>query len=260
MKSLLNDQVIVITGASGGLGASMATEMIRRNAKVVIVARSEEKLKLLAATLGERCSYYPMDVSSMEQIVFITEQIHSDHGKIDVWINNAGYGVFEKFVDSSLETIADMMDINYMGTVRCTKAVLPYMLEAGRGHIINVASLAGKIGTPKGSAYGATKHAVLGFTNSLRYELRDCGVIVTSINPGPIDTPFFQRADPSGGYVENIKWMMLTPEKVAIKVADAISSKKIEIDMPFIAAFGAKLLQLFPRLLNGISGKLLNKK
>lgn len=87
----------------------------------------------------------------------------------------------------------DMMDVNYMGIVRCTKAVVPHMLERGSGQIVNVASMAGKIGTAKSVAYTATKHAVLGFTNALRQELRKSGIIVSAVNPGPIATDFSKR-------------------------------------------------------------------
>src|SRR5690606_14399525 len=135
---------------------------------------------------------------------------------------NAGFGIFETFRDAPLDHFEAMMDTNYMGTVRCTKAVLPSFLARGAGHIVNVASIAGKLGTPKSTGYTATKHAVLGFTNALRLELRGTGVTVSAVNPGPIDTPFFEIADPDGGYVRNVRWFMLKPEKVAARIVKVI--------------------------------------
>lgn len=252
--------VVVITGASSGIGAAMAKEFIGRGATVVLAARSEDKLRKLSEQLGDRCGFVTMDVGAMESVEQAVRDIVSRYGRIDIWINNAGFGVFEAFAEASLQNFAEMMEVNYMGTVRCTKAVLPHMLKAGKGHIVNVASLAGKIGSAKGSGYSATKHAVLGFTNSLRQELAGTGVSVTAVNPGPIDTPFFDRADPTGHYVQNVKWMMLKPETVAFKVAAAVEKGKKEIDMPFSGAAGVKLYQMFPRLLDGIAAKLLNKK
>jgi short-subunit dehydrogenase len=134
------------------------------------------------------------------------------------------------------------------------------MVKASGGHIVNIASMAGKIGSAKSTGYSATKHAVLGFTNCLRQELTGTGVFLTAINPGPIDTPFFDTADPSGNYVKNIQWFMLKPEQVADKVLRAIERRIPEIDLPFVAGLGVKLFQLFPRAFNKVAGGMLNKK
>ncbi|WP_127579505.1 SDR family NAD(P)-dependent oxidoreductase [Paenibacillus koleovorans] len=208
----------------------------------------------------ERCRTYVLDVTSDEQVQLAVEQAIADFGRIDVWINNAGYGVFKRLDEAPLSDFTGMMDVNYMGTVRCTKAVLPHMRRAGRGQLVNVASIAGKIGSAKSTAYAASKHAVLGFTNSLRQELHGTGIVVTAVNPGPIDTPFFQQADPSGEYVNNIKAFMLKPERVADAVVNAIDRRRTHVDLPWTMGFGAKLFALFPALFERIAVKLLNKK
>jgi uncharacterized protein len=250
----------VITGASSGLGAAMAKEFVSRGAIVVVTARSSHKLRELTMQLGGSSSFDVMDVTSVEEVQACVGRIIARYGRIDTWINNAGYGIFEAFGDAGLDHLEGMMDVNYMGTVRCTKSVLPYMLKARKGHIVNIASMAGKIGSAKSSGYSASKHAVLGFTNSLRQELAGSGVALTAVNPGPIDTPFFDKADPSGSYVKNVKWFMLKPEKVAAKVADAVVKQRKELDLPLTASIGVKLYQLFPRLLDGAASRLLNKK
>lgn len=260
MGRSLHGKVIVITGASSGIGAAMAKELLGRGALTVLAARSGDKLRQQVQALGERSSYVCLDVTADASVQSCVEEVMRRHGRIDVWINNAGYGVFERAADAPLEHFAGMMDVNYMGTVRCVKEVLPHMLQAGAGQIVNIASLAGKAGSAKSSGYSATKHAVLGFTNSLRQELAGTGIQVTAINPGPIDTPFFDKADPGGHYVNNIRWMMLKPEKVARVTADAIAKGKREVDLPFFAGLGAKILQLFPGLVSGIAAKWMNKK
>jgi short-subunit dehydrogenase len=258
---MFDQKIAVITGASSGIGALMAQRLSELGAIPVLMARSEDKLSQVAASLkGKPHGIYRLDVTSTEQVMHTIQQVLERFGRIDILINNAGYGVFESFIEASLDEIENMMDVNYMGTVRCTKAVLPHMLKERSGHIVNVASMAGKIGSAKSTGYSATKHAVLGFTNSLRQELTGSGVYLTAINPGPIDTPFFDKADPTGNYVKNIQWFMLKPAQVVDKVIKAVERRIPEIDMPFTAGLGVKLFQLFPRAFDKVAGRLLNKK
>jgi uncharacterized protein len=254
------DKVVVITGASSGIGALMAETLAQRGAIPVLAARSKAKLDEVAARIRGRHGSFILDVTSSEQVDSVMEQIVQQFGRIDVLINNAGYGVFDKFIDAPLSEFEEMMEVNYLGTVRCIKAALPHMLEQGSGHLVNIASMAGKIGSSKSSGYSATKHAVLGLTNCLRMELMGTGVFVTAINPGPIDTPFFDRADPTGHYVNNIRWFMLKPEKVVSKVLQAIERRTPEVNVPFTAAAGVKLFHLFPRLFDKVGSRILNKK
>jgi uncharacterized protein len=253
-------KIAVITGASSGIGALMAQMLAARGAVPILMARSESKLAESAAQISGKHDMFVLDVTSSEQVAQTMERVMAKYGRIDILVNNAGYGVFEPFVSASLDEFEQMMDVNYMGTVRCTKAVLPHMLKQGSGHIVNVASMAGKIGSAKSSGYSATKHAVLGFTNCLRQELVGTGVSLTAINPGPIDTPFFDKADPTGNYVKNVKWFMLRPERVASQVLTAIERRIPEVNLPFMAAAGVKLYQLFPRMFDRVAYKLLNKK
>ncbi|AEI45143.1 SDR family NAD(P)-dependent oxidoreductase [Paenibacillus mucilaginosus] len=253
-------KIAVITGASSGLGALLAQRLAERGAVPVLMARSAGKLKEAAARISGRHGVEVLDVTSSEDVSRVMNKVLAEYGRIDILINNAGYGVFDRFVDAPLEEFEGMMDVNYMGTVRCTKAVLPAMLHQGSGHIVNVASMAGKIGSAKSSGYSATKHAVLGLTNSLRQELVGTGVYLTAVNPGPIDTPFFDRADPGGGYVKNVKWFMLKPEAVVGQILKAVERRTPEINLPWVGAAGVKLFQLFPRMFDRVAFKLLNKK
>lgn len=138
--------------------------------------------------------------------------------------------------------------------------VLPVMKQQKGGHIINVASMAGKIATPKSSVYSATKHAVLGYSNSLRLELADDNVFVTTVNPGPIATNFFNIADEQGTYVKNVQRYMLQPEFVAKKITDAMLTKTREINLPRWMNAGSVIFALFPRLFEKAGKKVFNKK
>jgi uncharacterized protein len=153
-----------------------------------------------------------------------------------------------------------MFEVNVVGLIACTSMVLPTMRERRFGHIINIASQAGKIATPKSSIYSATKHAVLGYSNSLRMELADHQVFVTTVNPGPIATNFFNIADEKGTYVKNVQKFMLQPEFVAGKVVDAMLTKTREINLPRWMNLGSIVYTLFPRAFERIGRKAFNKK
>ncbi|MDQ8739365.1 SDR family oxidoreductase [Paenibacillus sp. LHD-38] len=257
---MLKDKVIFISGASSGIGALTAIRLSEHGAIPVLTGRNIEKLKEISSAIKGKNAFYQMDVTDNEQVKQTVEAVIAKYGKIDVLLNNAGYGQFEYFTSMPVESFEQMMDTNYMGVVRCTKAVIPHMVKRGSGHIVNVASLAGKIGTAKSTSYTATKHAVLGFTNSLRMELRDHGIQVSAVNPGPIDTPFFSLADPSGSYVKNVSWFMMKPEYVVKRIVRLIERRKAELDLPKKAALGIKFYQLLPRTIDRLFGGMLNRK
>jgi len=257
---MLDNKIIFISGASSGIGALVAEMVARRGAIPILTGRDRTKLEAVAQRVKGECSFYQMDVTRNEQVQDTVDKVIAKYGRIDILLNNAGYGKFEYFKAAPIDSFENMMNTNYMGVVRCTKAVLPHMEEQGMGHIINVASMAGKMATSKSTGYSATKHAVLGFTNALRMELKGSGITVSSINPGPIDTPFFAEADPDGTYVKNVGWFMLKPEKVAEKIIYMMEKRRAEVDMPAAAGAGIKLYGLFPRFIDRIFGGLLNRK
>ncbi|MDM5156326.1 SDR family oxidoreductase [Bacillus sp. DX1.1] len=264
MTASLQEKVIVITGASSGIGEQVAMQVAAQGAIPVLMARTEEKLRALAqkikTTYNTSCYYYVIDVSQETEVETVFAQVLQDVGQIDILVNNAGFGIFKTFEEASMAEVKDMFHVNVFGLVACTKVVLPHMVEKNSGQIINIASLAGKIATPKSSAYAATKHAVLGFTNSLRMELTNTNIYVTAINPGPIDTNFFEIADQSGTYVKNMGRYMLKPTYVAEQIVKAMQTKKREVNLPKWMGVGPKIFALFPGLFERIAGKSLSKK
>lgn len=260
MYRSLKGRVVLITGASSGIGAVTAKLLAEKEAIPVLTARSSDKLQELSEQIEGVHAVQAMDVTDAGQVRETVEQVVRTFGKVDILLNNAGYGEFIPFGEAPLEHFEQMMDVNYMGVVRCAKAVFPYMQAAGEGHIVNVASLAGKIGTAKSSAYTATKHAVIGLTEALRQECRGTGILVSAVNPGPIDTPFFRRADPDGTYVRNVGWLMMQPEQVARAIVKVMERRLPEVDLPRIAAAGVRIRRMFPRWTEAAAAKLLNKK
>ncbi len=260
MRRPIAGKVVLITGASSGIGAVAARAFADKGARVVAVARSEDKLRALAKELGDSLTTFVLDVRDGAAVTETVEKTIHKHGTIDILINNAGYGIFDYVDNMTLEQIEDLMDTNFMGVVRCTKAVLPYMKKAGQGHIINVASIAGKIPTAKAAAYTASKHAVHGFSHALRLELKGSGIEVSTINPGPVETQFFTLADPSGQYLDNVKAFTISAEQVARAMIRLAEKPRMEVDIPRYLGTGANLYRAFPRWLDGIVHRLTSRK
>ncbi|GFZ85684.1 oxidoreductase [Compostibacillus humi] len=261
---LLENKNIVITGASSGIGEQVAKKAASFGARPILIARSINKMKKIAEDIyeesGINAPYYSCDIGKRDEVERTFQQILRENEHIDVLVNNAGYGIFEEFSDASIENIEGMFQVNVIGLMACTKAVLPMMTEQNRGHIINIASQAGKIATPKSSVYSATKHAVLGFSNSLRMELKHTNIAVSTVNPGPVQTNFFHRADKSGSYVKNVEKFLLSPDKVASRIIQLMLKPKREVNMPYWMDIGSKLYVLFPAAAEKIAGKLLDRK
>ncbi|QOY36006.2 SDR family NAD(P)-dependent oxidoreductase [Anaerobacillus isosaccharinicus] len=260
----LQNKIIVITGASSGIGLTLALDVAKKGGTPVLLARSTDKLQRASAEIlkvtGIVAPFYTLDVSDNEAVLKTFAHILEKHTRVDVLINNAGYAIFDTFIEAKLEDIKGMFDVNVFGLIACTKAVLPAMLKKNSGHIINIASQAGKLATPKSSVYSATKHAVLAITNSLRMELMDTSIFVSAVNPGPIKTPFFDRADVTGNYTKNVEKLMLEPAFVSEKILQLIDKPKREINLPGWMGIGTTFYQLFPTLVEKIAGKRLNQK
>jgi uncharacterized protein len=265
---MVNDRLkgknVVITGASGGIGAEMATLCAEAGARLVLMARSIDKLEKLKRELGRlyqaEVLIYQLDVSDTNAIQTVFSDLLERLGHVDILVNNAGFGIFRAAHESSVEVIKGMFDVNVVGLMVCTSMVLPKMRERRLGHIINIASQAGKIATPKSSVYSATKHAVLGYSNSLRMELDDYGIYVTTVNPGPIATNFFNIADEKGTYLKNIKRWVLKPDYVARQVVNRMLTKTREINLPRWMNTASIFYTLFPRIVERVGKRAFNQK
>ncbi|MEA1852988.1 SDR family oxidoreductase [Cytobacillus sp. OWB-43] len=260
----LHGKNIIITGASGGIGEKMARLCAERGANLALVARRTDKLAAMKEELEQRYSIdiytFSLDVSNMEKVEEVFPLILERFKVIDVLVNNAGYGIFTYAHDADMKEVKGMFDVNVLGLIACTQQVLPKMLATKSGHIINIASQAGKIATPKSSTYSATKHAVLGYSNSLRMEVASQGVYITTVNPGPIETNFFDIADKEGTYVKNVQRYMLKAEYVARKVVDVMLTPTREVNLPRWMNLGSKVFAIAPRLFEWAGRGVFNKK
>ncbi|TMU86666.1 SDR family oxidoreductase [Bacillus sp. BHET2] len=264
MNRRIKGKTIVITGASGGLGEQMAIKAAEYGGNLALIARRVHLLEALKEKLQReyncKVEVYPLNVTEYEEVQRTFNAILQEFGSIHALINNAGFGIFQEAHETSFQDVKGMMDVNVLGLMACTGEVLPFMREQGFGHVMNIASQAGKFASPKSSAYSASKHAVLGYTNSLRMEAKRYGVKVTAVNPGPIATDFFTIADESGTYVKNVEKFMLDPRKVAEKVVDSLFTNAREINLPRWMNMGSRFYQMFPSFVEKVGNTLFFKK
>jgi NAD(P)-dependent dehydrogenase (short-subunit alcohol dehydrogenase family) len=194
----INKQVVVITGASSGIGRETALQFAAGGAKVVAVAHGEQALQSLVRQieqLGGEATYQVCDVADFEQVQAAARKAVSEYGRIDTWINNAAINLYATFEQTTPEEFRRIFDVNVMGQVHGCKAALPFLKQQG-GVLICVSSVESKVSLPLNSAYASSKHAIAGFVDGLRRELMHEGapVSVTNIMPGTINTPFFNNA------------------------------------------------------------------
>ncbi len=187
----LKDQVIVITGATAGMGAATAKELVEQGAKVVLNARNETRLQEMVASLGEtQATYVAGDCSEPDISRAVAKAAIDKFGTIDAVVPNAGIGMYGSILDYSDDEVNRMMRTNYEGTVHIIRACLPTMIEKKAGDIVIVASVAGFRGGANEAIYTGTKHAQVGFAGGLDRELREKGVRVALVCPAGTDTEF----------------------------------------------------------------------
>lgn len=194
--------VVIITGASSGIGAAAARMFADAGADVVLAARSAAALDELAATLPGRPLAVPTDVRSEESARHLVERAIAERGQIDLLINNAGIGVASPVTTLAADELREVLDVNLFGPLATIQAVLPHMRQRGKGHIINVSSVVGVHTLPYIGGYAASKAALDRLTEALRIELRGSGVAVTLLRPGTTRTAFQSRRLGSSGKVQ----------------------------------------------------------
>lgn len=230
------NKVIWITGASSGIGEAIAYQFAKQGATLILSSRKLEALqKVQQVCLKDSKNVYvqTLDLEQHDQIPAIVQQVLVQHKRIDILINNGGISQRSLTKDTIFEVDKRLMDINYLGSIALTKALLPTFLQQQEGQIVTVTSLTGVFGTPYRSAYAATKHALHGFFDSLRAELVDDNIYITLISPGFIKTQVsinaFVGNGSSQGSMDNRQNNGMEVDVFAKKMLHAIAKKKKEV-------------------------------
>jgi NADP-dependent 3-hydroxy acid dehydrogenase YdfG len=187
----LDDKIVLVSGASRGIGRAIALRFARAGADLILAARNLEELQDLAAeiqAMGRSCLIVPTDLRDPAQIQALAGQAFEHFGWIDILVNNAGIGFWAPVTELTLDQYDEMFDVNMRAVFLLTQAVLPQMIKRGGGHIVNIASTSSRWTYPEGTLYCASKFALLGFNEALAKELRTTGVRVTAVCPGQVNT------------------------------------------------------------------------
>jgi NAD(P)-dependent dehydrogenase (short-subunit alcohol dehydrogenase family) len=253
----LKDSVVVITGASSGIGRATAHALAEHGASVVLAARSEQSLREVAnecEAAGGRVLAVPTDVSDKEAVQDLARQAADRFGRIDIWVNNAGvmaYGYFEQVPD---ETYRQVIETNLFGTINGARAALPYFREQGSGVLINISSLWGRMFSPYVSAYTTSKFGVRTFSESLREALADEEDIdVCTILPQSVDTPIFRHAANYSGRGAKPVPPIVDPSRVVRAVLRCIEHPQREVSVGFVGHLEAIIQETMPGPFNWLA-------
>jgi short-subunit dehydrogenase len=257
----LNGKVVVITGASMGIGEAIALEFVRHGASVVFSSRDAQRAEAARQRVGdlERTFAMACDVSKRSDLERLLQQTLSRYKRVDVWVNNAGFGLMDSVASMDMAECRRMFDTNLFGVLDAMQLVTPVMKQQGSGSMINIASTAGHIAVPYMAGYCASKHALRAVGNAARLELRGTGVNVLTVCPGYISTDFSVNA------VKGKEQLRLgaagkrriTADRVARATLSAYVAKKREISVPWRDHIVIKLYENLPSLVDNAMVRML---
>ena len=255
------NKIVLITGASSGIGKQTAIEFAKLGSSIILVARRKNKLEQVENELKQfnvNTLVCVCDVSKKDQVEKMSKIVLKKFNSIDILVNNAGFAIYGSVYDLSIDEIESQMETNYFGMVYCTKNFLPLMLKKKSGHIVNVASVAASFGLPGIASYCASKFAMLGFSEGLKHELAETGVGITVVSPIMVKTDFFNH--PSFKKIPKPTLTSLDSETVAKAILKAANSSRLEIITPSIVRVAVWLKHTFPYFINPVLGKSFKKQ
>jgi short-subunit dehydrogenase len=239
---MFQGKVAIVTGASSGIGLSVARKLAQVGGKVALVARTKDKLEALARELGENAAAYPLDVGDLRALAALPARVVERFGALDVVVNNAGLHHRGEIAHLSADALAEMVNVNLTAPIYLSRAALEHLRPGGA--IVNVASLAGMVPFPGAATYCATKAGLRAFSRAMGDELRERGIHVGTVSPGPVDTGFFDDLEKVADVT--FSQPISTADEVADAVLACIRDKEPEIAVPSASGRLATVAYLFP--------------
>ena len=251
----MNGKVVIITGASSGIGLATAKEFASRGAQVILAARSVELLEQAVVEISEKgykAFAIPTDVTREEDCKNLIEETINRYGRIDVLINNAGISMRALFKDVELQVLKKVFDVNFWGAVHCTKFAHPYLVESN-GSVVGISSVAGIVGLPGRTAYSASKYALHGFLETLRIENLRSGLHVMILCAGFTKSDIRKKAltadGSQQGYTPRVEDKMMHPEYVARAIARSVKRRRNLVILTLEGKMTAMVKRIAPRFL-----------
>ena len=249
-KDIFQNKVVLITGASRGIGRALALAFADRGAHLILASRNEQQLQAVASQCRAvrqeiQTLTVPTDVTDEQQLARLVSRAVERFGRIDILVNNAGIIQGGSLAVMTLETFKHHLEVNVLSAVRLTQLVLPIMYRQRSGYIVNIASASGRHTMPYFIAYGVSKHALLGFSEGLRRELAGTEIRVLTVNPGYTDTDMVSRV---GIAYRRMGFTMIPPERVARRTLEAIARGAPEANVGWLETIGQYASVLTPRL------------
>ena len=237
----LSGKVVAITGAARGIGKATATALVRKGCRVAIGDLDLPLAEQTAAELGGGTIAVTLDVTDRDSFRSFLDETEKQLGPLDVLVNNAGIMPVTPFVEESEESIRRQVDINLLGVIAGTQMALQRMRPRNTGHIVNIASSAGKAGVPGIATYSATKHAVVGLSEAVRQELRGSGIEISCVMPVPVNTALME------GVSDQRAVKRVEPEDVANEIVEALELRRFDVFVPRSLQFTVTAASLLPR-------------
>jgi hypothetical protein len=257
---IFKDKTVIITGGSEGVGAATARRFAEAGANLILVARSKRNLESVAEELRDktRVEIFAMDVSDAEACVDLFKKAEFEFGRVDILVNSAGFHQRGPAETVDARDLGKMIDVNLRAPIMLSRIALPYLREAGGGAIINVGSLAGRTPVPNSATYSASKSGLRAFTYSMFEELRESGIKISVVSPGPIDTGFIM-SDVDKVSDLTFSQPISTADEVAQAILDLCGNNQRERSMPAVSGVLTMLTYLMPWL-GRVARPLLEKK
>lgn len=264
----ISGKKILITGAASGIGRATALKMGELKAKLFLTDLNEEGLEQTAMEIERNGGIVelarPVDVSDYSAMKDLADEMHRDFSVLDILINNAGVAIFAQLEDMTHEDWQKVINVNLWGVVHGIECFAPEMIKRGDGgHIVNISSTAGLIGLPWHIAYSASKHAVVGISEVMRYDLKKHGIDVTVICPGAVDTGMVESVDIRGdankisGLKKHFRKAAISPEKVALQIVNAVEKKQFLVitsgDIKLVYFLKKKMFPAFHGIMRVVS-------
>ena len=262
----MKDRVVVVTGASKGIGAELARQLAARGARLALGARNLDDLERVAAACraaGGEAIAVRTDVAVERDCRALLDGAHLAFGRVDALVNNAGMTMWARFEEvTDMSILEEIMRVNYLGSVYCTRHALPYLRQT-RGLLVGISSLAGRVGVPTRTGYSAAKHAMAGFFDSLRIELDGSGVDVTMIYPGFVATGIRENAAGPDGKPIRVSPVkegeVMGVEECARRIVAAMERREREVVMTARGKMGLWLRLLAPSLVDRIARRAIQR-